>query len=82
LTIKAGVVLGSSDNNWVEIVMAEFSSVVSLDVWVISEDSTVRIPFSDCRAVSGNCFLRVCPDFRSETFGNINLIPIRIKIDD
>jgi len=55
-TIDAGVLLSSSDNNGVEIVVAEFTSLMAGKGGVITKYGTVGIPFSDGRRVGADSF--------------------------
>lgn len=49
--------------------MSEFSSSVSLDGWVVSEDGSVGIPFSDSGGVGENGLLEADLFIGSETSG-------------
>jgi hypothetical protein len=66
LPIVIVIILTGSNHHWIVVVMAELSGIVAWDMWVVPEDRTVGIPFSDRRAVSGNGLLSVGPYFGSK----------------
>jgi len=72
-TVDAGVLLSSSDNNGVEIVVTEFTSLMAGKVFIITKYSTVGIPFSDGRGVGADGFFSNDELIRTENSSETNV---------
>ena len=59
---ESGVILACSNHYRVEVVVTEFTGVVSFDVRVIPEDCSVRVPFSYGGTVGCDGLFRMCPN--------------------
>jgi hypothetical protein len=68
-TVDVLVLVGSSDRNWVEIVVSEFSGLVSLNSISVSENGSVGIPFSDSGGVGADGLLSQSQRLGSEASG-------------
>jgi hypothetical protein len=70
---KLGVVLASGNHDWIVVIVAEFSGIVTLNLGVISEDSAIGIPLSHSRGISSNSLFRVNPQLGSEATTHIHI---------
>lgn len=51
LTVDGTILVSSSQNSGIEIVVTEFTSSVGSNSLIVTEDGTVGVPFSDSRGV-------------------------------
>jgi len=69
LSINIFILMGSSDNCGIEIIMSKFSSCVSWNVSVISENGTIAVPFSNSRGIGEDCLFDWNLFFRTDASG-------------
>jgi len=72
-TIDAFILLSGSDNNGVEIVVTEFTSLMAGKSSIITKDGTVRIPFSDSGGIGANSFFSNDELVRTKNSGETNV---------
>lgn len=72
-TVDSRVLVGSSDDSGVEIVVTELTSSISRNSLVVTEHSTIGVPLTDCRRVSKDSLLNRDIQVRTKASGVSNL---------
>lgn len=57
LSVDSRILVGSSNDSGIEIVVTELTSSVSRNSLVVTEHSTIGVPLTDCRRVSKDSLL-------------------------
>ncbi len=72
-SIVAGVVLSGGNNNRVEVVVTEFTRVVTLPPRVEAKYGAIGVPLTHCRDISHNGLLTVDPELGPKTLRCVTL---------